>query len=88
MGSPPVADTSVTSNSPPVPPSYDFEEMLKKAMEAEGEVIDDEPIPAKEPENKTKKFLKRRKVYDPKKAIEEEGKQKRKKFKSALPDAI
>ena len=47
-----------------------------------------EPPPEAPPKKNTgKKFLKRKKVYDPKEAIKK-GVVKRKKFKSAIPEGL
>lgn len=60
-------------------PKYNFEEILQKALQEQGEPTEVEVEPAKKIKNKPK-FLKRKKRYDPNEAIEKD-KQKKGKVK-------
>lgn len=66
-------------------PKYNFEEMLKKALQEQGEDVTEPPKKKVESKSKKAKFLKRKKKYDPREAIKKEKKQKSKsKRKSAI----
>lgn len=70
-------------------PKYDFEEMLKKALQEQGEDVSEPPKKKEEKKSKKPKFLKRKKRYDPREAIENEKKKKSKsKSKSISRDHL
>ncbi|CAI2361616.1 unnamed protein product [Moneuplotes crassus] len=63
-------------------PKYDFEQILAKALEEQGEHVVEEPKQEPKQNHNDKKFLKRKKVYDPREAIKKARKSKPKKSKS------
>ena len=57
-------------------PKYNFEEILQKALEEQGEPMGEEQVQPAKKIDKKPKFLKRKKRYDPKEAIEKDKQKK------------
>ena len=74
------------------PPKYNFEEILRQAMQAEGQDFkEDSPAKPAERQSQPKKgkFLKRKNdKYDPLKAAKEQKKKPKKEYKSAFPEGL
>ena len=90
-------DFNATISSSIEVPKYNFEDILKKALEDQGEEYTPNEENDKEEEVKksksNKKFLKRKKRYDPREAIRKEKRQKaknrtKKNSKSAFPEGF